>query len=193
MGWTVSSGPASEPISLTEAKLWLKVDVTADDNLITDLITSARKFVERQTNTAMITQTIVEKFDAFPQGSINAEAIIRLAVSPVQSVTSITYIDTDGTSQTLSSANYVVDTTSRPARIGLDSTQFWPSTIAEVDAVTITYVAGYTATSDANFPAELLDAMYLIIASRYENRQDFAKRYEDKSKQLIDSVKVFEF
>jgi len=46
--WKVSTAPASEPITLAEAKLYLRVDTTADDALITALITAARETVELQ-------------------------------------------------------------------------------------------------------------------------------------------------
>ena len=93
--WKVSTAPSSEPITLAEAKLYLRVDTTADDALITALITAARETVERYTSRALVTQTITQVLDCFPGFGF------RLAVHPVQSITSITYKDSNGSDQTL--------------------------------------------------------------------------------------------
>ena len=50
------SGPVGEPLSLAEAKSWLRVDGSDEDALIQSLISSARKAVEAATNRLLITQ-----------------------------------------------------------------------------------------------------------------------------------------
>lgn len=192
MAWTVSSGPASEPLTTSEVKTWLKVDTDADDTLISGLITAGRKYIERRSGVAMLTQTILETFDDWPEVNANVRhRAFRLSVSPVQSVTQIQYKrDSDGALTTWSSSEYVVDTTSKPARIGLAYDYTFDPLYNELDAIQITYVAGYTSTSDANFPSELITALKLWIAGKYENRQDYKKRYMDASEAIIDSVKV---
>lgn len=66
MPYVVVTGPASEPITSTEAKNWLKVDSSADDALISGLIVSARQYAEQYQCTALYTQTILEYYDCFP-------------------------------------------------------------------------------------------------------------------------------
>lgn len=184
MAWKVTSGPASEPITTATAKEWLKVEFSADDTLISALITAARKHVERYTGTAMLTQTIEEKLDGFPAGEI------RLSVSPLISVTSIAYLDASGDSQTVDAANYIVDGHSKPPRIAPGFAFAWPQTYDVINAVTITYTAGHSATTAANFPSELLTAMQMWMAGMYDTRQDMAKRYKNASTALMDLIRV---
>ncbi len=54
----VKTPPATEPVSLSEAKLHLKVDTSADDTLISALIAAALQHLERHCNSAFVTQTI---------------------------------------------------------------------------------------------------------------------------------------
>jgi len=192
MAWTVSSGPSSEPLTTSEIKNWLKVDTLADDTLIDGLIAAGRKYIERRSGIAMLTQTIVEAFDDWPTKSQHEKhAAFYLSVAPLQSVTKIEYKrDSDGALTTWSSSEYIVDTRSKPPRIGLAYDYDFEPLYNEIGAIQITYVAGYSATSDANFPSELLTALKLWIAGKYENRQDYAKRYLNASEEIIDSVKV---
>jgi len=154
----------TSPVSLTEGKLHLRVEssVTADDDLITGLLNAATKWAEDFQGRKYITQTVVEKFDAFPEE-------FRVKYPPLISVTSIGYTDVDGNSQTVSSSVYDVDTTSERGRIALAYSQSWPSTRAVIDAVTLTYVAGYGAASSV--PDTIKTAIKLLIGHWYENRE----------------------
>lgn len=157
----------TQPLTLTEAKLWLKVDHTADDDLITTMIVMATNRAEAYLSRKLISGTLVEKYDSFCDAR-NDGCFIRIPSPPLTSVTSIQYIDEDGVTQTWSSAEYTVDTSSEPGRIALAFEQVWPTTRRVVDAVTITYLAGY-ATADA-VPDSIKQGMYMIIASFYEDR-----------------------
>lgn len=179
---TVPSAPAVEPISLTEAKAYLKVDTTADNDFITGLIQAAREEVETYTSKRLVTQTIVEYFECFPRSTW-----FILAASPVQSVTSIQYYDTDNVLQTMSSGDYLLDGNSTPARIGLDLDATWPSTASRLKAVTVTYVAGYG--NAAAVPLRIKEAMYLIIADWYDNRTDPVRSLPQASQRILDKVK----
>lgn len=100
----------------------------------------------------------------------------RLPWPPLQSVTSITWTDTAGNVSTVPSSTYIVDTFSEPGRVALAFGQTWPSqsvqgnAIQPVGGVTVTFVAGYT--SAANVPQSAKQAMLLLLASWYENRED---------------------
>jgi hypothetical protein len=96
---------------------------------------------------------------------------ILLPCGPVQSVTSVVYVDTAGVSQTLVvTTDYVVDTSAEPARIYPAYGCSWPSARSQPNAITVTYVAGY-GLAGANVPEPLLDAMYLLIGDGYEFKQ----------------------
>jgi uncharacterized phiE125 gp8 family phage protein len=159
----VSVEPSVEPVTLTEAKLHLRVDHTTDDDLINILRQVAREMVENYTNRSLITQTRVIKLDNFP-----CFDTIRLTHGPIQSLTSITYDDANDASQTLASSAYWTDFDSNIARVVVKNS--WPATYDKPNAVQITYVAGY-GTAGSDVPQPLKQAMLLIIGHLYENRQ----------------------
>lgn len=156
----VITGPVIEPVTLSEAKLHLRVDTSADDALITALIAAAREMIEERTGLALLTQTRDALALAFP-----AERYIELLYPPVQSVTGVYYTETDGSSeQTLSAAAYTLSVWN--ARITLKSGYAWPS--GEM-RVRVRYVCGYTAA--ASVPQRLRQAVLLLIGHWYENRE----------------------
>lgn len=179
---SVSSAPSVEPISLTEAKNYLKLDATADNDLITGIIQAAREEVEAYTSKRLITQTLVEYFEFFPH-----KPWFTLAASPVQSISSIQYYDTDNQSQVMSSGDYVLDGTSTPARIGLNLDATWPSTANRLKAVSVTYVAGYG--NAAAVPLRIKEAMYLMIADWYDNRTDPVRSMPTASLRILDKIR----
>lgn len=167
--WAVTTAPATEPITLDEAKDWLKVDDTADNDLITALITATREWAEELSGRKLITQTITENLDEWPNSSYrNRRGEILLSVAPVQSVTSIRYYDENGTQQTLSSSRYIVDTRTDPTRIALKSDFSWPTLENRISAIEIIYVAGYGSASA--IPEGIKTAMKLYLGNLYERR-----------------------
>ena len=186
----VISVPSTEPITLSEAKNYLKVEdsYTDDDTLITAIITSVRQYIETYLSTALITQTIEEKWDYFEVRDYQLRQNFNLGVNPVQSVTSITYIDTDGDSQTWSDSEYVVDTYRPVARIGLKNGYTWPSIQDEINALTVTYVAGY-GNSGSSVPGNILQAMRYLIATYYENRTDHLATLPTASRVILVNIK----
>lgn len=161
----ISAEPSVEPISLTDAKLHLRVDTSDDDAYITMLITAARQWVEQMSNLCIIQQTVVEKFNSFP-----AYGYFNLAKSPVISVDSIQYTDTNGDTQTWASTEYDTDLVSKPARIMPKFAKTYPSTRVALTPVSITYKAGFGAAA-TSVPVPIIQAMKLLIGEMYENRQ----------------------
>lgn len=49
--------PAEEPLSLAEARAFLRLDETAEDNLLATLITAARLMVEAASGRLLVDQT----------------------------------------------------------------------------------------------------------------------------------------
>ena len=96
MGWKATAGPSVEPVTLLEAKLHLKVLTTNEDDLITNMITAAREEVENYCNNSLVQQTIEESFPCFPVAeNYNTLSSLWLSVSPLISIDSISYIDTE--------------------------------------------------------------------------------------------------
>src|SRR5690606_39266484 len=87
------AGPGEEPVSLAEAKAFLKVDDEAEDGLITTLIGAARLHIEGVTGKALMAQSWRKVIDALP-GSRS----VRLPVGPVGAISAINAIDESGAS-----------------------------------------------------------------------------------------------
>jgi uncharacterized phiE125 gp8 family phage protein len=155
--------PSTYPVTLAEAKLHLRVDVVDDDTLITALITAATDQAHHMVNRAIMTQTWTLTLDSFPDA-------IELTRMPVQSVTSVKYVDTNGVQQTLSSSLYSVDLADDfgYGYIVPAYNTTWPDTRDQVNAVEVVYVAGYA--SAAAVPQLIKTWILLRIASLYENR-----------------------
>lgn len=150
MSLSIAVQPYAEPITLAEMKVHLKVDadMVDDDALITSLIPSARDVVETGTGSnvarqqVMVDTTFQEVLDWFPCGNY-----IALSRVPLVSVSSITYVDTAGSTQTLSTDYYSVDL--KRGRIYLTYSSVWPSIRAIANSVTVTYLAGMAASFTA--------------------------------------------
>lgn len=168
MALFLATAPTVHPITRDEAKLHLRVDHSADDDLIDTLIAAAVGHVENGTHRKMITQTWDDKRDGFPCGDE-----LWLPYPPVSSVSSISYVDTNGATQTWSSSEYTTDLPTGPharmARIVPAYGYSWPSTRSVINSVTVRFVCGYGA-AGSYVPGALLAAMKLLIEHWYANR-----------------------
>ena len=161
--------PASttEPITRTEAKAHLRVDHANDDTYIDSLITMARKDAEQFLHRKLIQATLTGYLDKWPAGDS-----IVMPFGNLQSVTSVKYKDTDGDETEFSPADYIVATETEPGQIILGYGEVWPNvTLYPSNPIAIIFVAGYGA-SGSNVPEPLRHAIKLILADKYENRED---------------------
>lgn len=162
MSVIVVTPPATEPVTLAEAKAHLRVTYGLEDALITSLIAAARAYIENWCDRALITQVWKATRDAFcPE--------IRLTGGVVTAIQSVKYIDADGVEQTLDSSAYVADLDSVPARIWPAVGSSWPTTAAQPGAVRIQYAVGYA--DAAAVPAPIKAALLLVLGDLFENRQ----------------------
>jgi uncharacterized phiE125 gp8 family phage protein len=139
---------------------------TTLDQLLARFIRTARQMAETATRRALITQTLDLYLDSFPFWEVT------LPRPKLQSVTSITYVDDNGVTQTLDTSLYLVDTTTEPARITPAFGEVWPTTRWQTNAVRIRYVAGYGATA-ASVPECVKDWMLFQINTMWNTRQKF--------------------
>jgi len=166
MGLSIVTEPATEPLTLAEAKSHLRVTNAAEDTLISSYITSARKFAEGATRRAFVEQTWDFTLDRFP---ING---IKLPIQPVTSVTYVQYVDTTGATQTFTTGaspdvtKYDVFTDRPRTLIVPKYNQVWPDTREHPGVVTVRFVAGYT-----TFPGDLKEALRLLVGHQHENRE----------------------
>lgn len=178
----ITSAPTVEPIDLGEAKAHCKVEVDDENGLFGHWIRTARRLCESWLDTSLITQTVKVYLDTFPEWEI------EMPRSPVQSITSISYIDHAGAAQTLAGSAYQADLKSKPARIVPAYGEVWPTTrYGYLNAVTITMVAGYGA-AGSDVPSEILQAMYLAISTWNLSRETTPTELPAGSQALLASV-----
>ncbi len=161
---------------------------TTEDVDVVALLTAAREWVEKRLARALITQTWRYTIDRFP-GCLT----IELPRPNLLTVSSITYVDNDGATQTMSTNDYAVDTDHFPGRIILAYGASWPSTREHPNAVTITYTAGYGATR-ASVPAPIKAAIKLRLSDLYMNREGaFVGTIHTENPALFDLLAPYEF
>lgn len=140
-----SSESATEPITLAEAKAWIKVDtaITADDTLITELIKAARQQVEGFLGISLISRTVTAVIN-------NSAGSIELPYGPLVSFTSLT----DEDNVAITSDNYE-----------LRGIEFKYLKTPEYDYMTAVYTTGYT-----TVPENFKTAVKEQVAWLYDNR-----------------------
>lgn len=163
---SISVEPTEEPLTRDEAKLYAQVYGDDENSTIDGLIIAARQYVESFTKRQLVTATWILRLDAFPSSDLTA---IVMPLPPLASVTSITYLDVDGNSQTWSSAKYQVDTNTEPGRIMPIEGESYPDTQADTfHTVTVTFVAGYGAASAV--PQRMKTAMGQLVSHWFDGR-----------------------
>lgn len=139
---------------------------TTVDPYLTALITTARLTCEDTTKRKLITQTWKQYYDCFP-----ASYWFDLYLPPLQSITSIQYLDVDGATQTFSNTKYHISYSGERARISLNDGESWPDTVKALDAVWVTMVVGY-GDERGDVPAPLRHGMLTLIGHLYNMRED---------------------
>lgn len=141
MSLKLISAPGEEPVSLADARAHCRLiaDEIGDD-LLGMYITAARELCESVIGRALVTQTWEQTLDDFPSGD---KSDIKLLKLPVQSVSSVEYVDADGAEQGLAVDQYATDLQDAEAWILPADGLTWPATDDVINAVTVTFVAGY--------------------------------------------------
>jgi len=165
------TAPTTEPISLATARLHLRLDTSGsppshpDDSLVTSLITAVRQNAEDYTGLKIASGTYEMRADSFKDFESN------LQTWPVTSITSVSYVDLNDETKTLTSSDYVLDTYTRPARLKPSLTKI---TFPAAKEVTIRFISGFTDGQSPNpypMPKPLESAMLLMLGHLYDNRE----------------------
>lgn len=164
-GLTLVSGPAAEPLTAAEAQSWCRAGPHADLAELAALVTTARLLAEVGWSRQLLTATWRLTLPAFPCRAL------RVPLGPLQSVTSVQYVDSDGTLQTLSASRYEADSTVDPWVIQPAYGHAWPAARAVRQAVRITFTAGY-GDAPSDVPEPIRQALRIAVAWWYERRGD---------------------
>jgi uncharacterized phiE125 gp8 family phage protein len=172
------SAPAQEPVTLSEAKTFLRVDGTDDDTLITSLLVTARRLCEEYTKRTFITQTWRTVFDRFPIDEdadelelmlgLDTPRAIQLSRQPIQSISSIKTTSTANVQTTVASATYTLDQSG--GRVLLNDGYSWPTDLRGEVAVEITTVNGY-GDNGGTVPEPIKQAILTCTNAMYSSRQ----------------------
>ena len=135
MALVLTSGPATEPVTVAEAKAHLRIDGTAEDVLIASLILTSRLHIEAALGLALVTQSWKLLLDRWPKEHV------PLPLYPAQSVASVKVYAADGTPTTIAASDYLVDTASRPGRL-VPNGVGWPAPGKAAGGIEIAFTAG---------------------------------------------------
>ena len=166
INYVLVTDSATEPLTLTEVKTYLRIDGTDYDSILTPLIKTVRQLGEKITGRDFINKTWKTYLDYFPD---DCEGI-EIRKSKLQSITHIKYY-LSGVLTTLSSAVYYITDEAFYSSIYVVDGQTYPTADTRKQSVVITFVSGYGA--DATYvPQALKQAMLAHIAFLFENTGD---------------------
>ncbi len=148
--------PASEPLTLSITKSYLRIDHDDEDQFIGDLMVSARMLAENWLRRSLITQSWKLGYDEC------APQHISLPMGPVNSVFNVMLINRDNSSQLISAENYSLNAAKNILTFDTQVRGFH---------IEINYSTGYGSTA-SDIPAPLRQGMLCHVASLYENRGD---------------------
>jgi uncharacterized phiE125 gp8 family phage protein len=155
------NAPAVEPVTLEDAKQFLRVEHDDDDDVIAALIAGARIHIEAQTRRALITQSWRLVRDAWP-----ADGRIAVRPSPLQSLDVVRLYDDDGEAAVLDLQGFIADT----ANAALVFAPWSPAQPGRAAAgIELDVTCGYGDDPD-DVPEPLRQAIRMIVAHWYDNR-----------------------
>ncbi len=164
MSVTIVDPPASEPLSLAEAKLFLRVDHDAEDSLIEALIGAAREAVEAGIGRALVTRRVRESLDIWRRDAVNGAV---LGLGPVTNIVAVRLLPNNGAQSVIDPERYRIEGNRDRPRLVFPSG--FPATLRSAGGIEIEYDCGY-ADDAANLPIALRLATLQIVASLYELR-----------------------
>ena len=163
-----TTAPAEPLLSAADVRFDLRLFDATQDDAIAGFITAATEELDGKDGIlgrALVTQQWELTLDRFPNA-----CEFPIPLPPLRSVESITYVDSNGDTQTLDTSVYSVDTASEPGYVHLKYGQTWPATRTQRDAVTVAFTCGYGA-ADA-VPERIKSAVKLKVKDRYDQTQD---------------------
>lgn len=156
----------AEPVTLADFKEHARVTGTDQDSKITRALVSARMECEEMLCRSIVLQTRQKTMDAFPLA-------IELPFPKIISVTSVQYLDyATGVLTTLSPSLYTLDDKSEPGLLVAAYGYAWPIPREDINAVTVTYTAGYA--SAAAVPAPIKEWILIRATEAYENAREMS-------------------
>lgn len=190
MTLTMITAPATEPLTLAEAKAHCRVEHALDDTLITALIVAARLAAEHELQRPLITQTWEASFDTFPS-SVDGGGIPLGKYRPL-AITSVMYLSTAGVDTAIDPATYTLDAVNVPGLVYPLYDTSWPDARSFANSVRVRFTAGYGAA--AAVPQCIKQWMLLMIGAMYAFREASTERAQARLpyiNNLLDPERVY--
>lgn len=159
MRLTRITAPTTGVVSLTDAIEHLRISDIGEAGLIEQYIAAASAYFDARDGVlgeALVTQTWRLYMDL--------PAEVTIPITPVQSITTVKFLDATGTEQTFASTNYRLS----GAEFVLVNGASWPVVQEREEAFWIDFVAGYGSASAV--PGTVRQAALLLIGEMYEAR-----------------------
>jgi uncharacterized phiE125 gp8 family phage protein len=179
MRLVLHTAPAVEPITPGDLEVHSRLGTgyiasLGQTAMVTLYISAIRQKCEAITRRQLINASWDLLLDRFP----NVRNPIEIPLPPLQLITSITYIDPDGNTQPLDSSLYrvisegttLITPKCQPGKVLPIYGQVWPSTIDDLEVVTIRFAAGY-GVAGSDIPEGIKNWMLLNVANLWENRE----------------------
>ena len=152
--------PAVEPVTVAQVKEQAIIEHDADDALVSTGIKAAVLYGQDLTGRQFVEATFRGTMDAFPS---TAGGKIELKAN-LQSVTSITYTDSDGESQTWAADQYEVKTDPLVGYVKLATDCSWPAGATDV---IVTFKAGWPVVEDSPTTPEAIQLWIMFRAATW--------------------------
>jgi uncharacterized phiE125 gp8 family phage protein len=175
MGLTLVTPATAELFPLDYVKAHLRQDIDDDDELIAGYIAAARAHLEEICGRSFLSTTWDFTIDYEWPWILDVDQgrhvrMIELPRAPLASVTSISYVDGAGATQTLAGSQYTVDGGGAIGRIYEAYNATWPTVRSQPRAITVRFVAGYGADA-VSVPETIKQATLLLTTHFYQQRE----------------------
>ena len=151
---TTLAPPAAEPVTLAEAKDYLRIAGDAEDGLVAHLVASARARIEELTGVAMISRSLRLTLDWWPRGTVERRWV-RLPVRPAGDLTAVRVYDRHGVAADVTE-RFTLPAGRQAKLMWTDGAFPWPG--QRVNGIEIDYAAGF-----GEAPEDVADGLRLAV------------------------------
>ena len=148
--------PSQPPLSLDEAKAFLRILDSEDDVLISSIIDAVTDHTQKILNR----QLGVATYELYAP-----DLVVKLPNNPIKEITSIEYLDASGSYVALEPTSYYLY---EHNGIGCINYSIVPDLVEHKKAVKITFVCGYD-----TVPEPIKHYMKIMISTLFENREEY--------------------
>ena len=164
MSITDIEAPPIEPITLSTAKEFLRIDHDHEDALIADFIIAARERVE-----AMARLSLITRRRAYSTAK-SCTSRIFINHGPVKHIHKVSLMDGADNAVDIPLSELYINKRARPVSLETRRRALFSDYASDPAAIVVELEAGY-GTSPEDVPMQLRQAVLLLLAQHYEHRE----------------------